>query len=139
MLNLQSTDALATAPAIIAMERAALDRSAKGDPGGFLDISDPGVVYFDPFLEEPIRGLEALRSYYQDSSGLEPGSGEMTNANVQVFGDIAVLTFNYLTTLQASRRIIGWNATEVYRRSMGAWRIVHTHWSFLRPQLAQPQ
>jgi len=133
MPNLQSAGARDTAPAIIAMERAALDRSDKGDPGGFLQISDPAVVYFDPFLEEPIRGLEALRAYYEQSAGLEPGSGKMTNANVQVIGGVAVLTFNYITTLQTSRRVIRWNATEVYRLNMDAWRIIHTHWSLVKP------
>ena len=32
-----------------------------------------------------------------------------------------------------------WNATEVYRKADGAWRIIHTHWSFTRPQLATPR
>jgi ketosteroid isomerase-like protein len=30
-------------------------------------------------------------------------------------------------------------ATEVYRRDPEGWRIIHTHWSFLKPQLAQPE
>ena len=32
-----------------------------------------------------------------------------------------------------------WNATEVYREVGGAWRIIHTHWSFTQPQPAAPQ
>jgi ketosteroid isomerase-like protein len=32
-----------------------------------------------------------------------------------------------------------WNATEVYREADGAWRIIHTHWSFTQPQLAGPR
>ena len=45
---------------IIAMERAALDRWGRGDPTGFLEISAPDVVYFDPSLERRIDGREAL-------------------------------------------------------------------------------
>ena len=43
---------------IIAMEEAALDRWGKGDPSGFLEISAPDVVYFDPFIEHRLDGLE---------------------------------------------------------------------------------
>jgi len=128
-----------TTSTIIAMERAALDRSDNGDPDGFLEISDPDVVYFDPFLEAPIHGLEALRAYYRRNPGYEQGSGELINPRVQVLGDVAVLTFNYVSRRQRSRRITRWNATEVYRRTGDGWRIIHTHWSFTKPQLAQAQ
>ena len=37
---------------ILGLEKAALDRWCKGDPTGFLEISAPDVVYFDPFLEK---------------------------------------------------------------------------------------
>jgi len=123
--------------AIIAMERAALDRSDKGDVSGFLEISDPDVTYFDPFLDQPIRGREALRKYYAGFASDEQGSGQMLNAKVQVAGDVAVLTFNYITNLEKSGRVNRWNATEVYRRTKDGWRIIHTHWSFLKPTLAK--
>ena len=45
---------------IITMERGALGRWGIGDPSGFLEISAPDVVYFDPFLERRIDGREAL-------------------------------------------------------------------------------
>ncbi|MCE5308783.1 MAG: nuclear transport factor 2 family protein [Acidobacteriales bacterium] len=127
------------ASTIIAMERAALNRSDKGDADGFLEISDPGVVYFDPSLEEPIYGLEALRAYYHKGFGSEQASGEMIHPKVQVMGDVAVLTFNYISKRQPSQRITRWNTTEVYRRTRDGWRIIHTHWSFLKPSLVQPQ
>jgi hypothetical protein len=58
-----------TASTIIAMERAALDRWGRGDPSGFLEISADDVVYFDPFLERRIDGLEALAQYYESIRG----------------------------------------------------------------------
>ncbi len=115
---------------IIAMERAALDRSDKGDANGFLEISDPGVVYIDPGLDKPIYGLENLRRYYQSFGTGSPTTGEMTNANVQVLGEVAVLTFNYGVKGGPPQ----WNATEVYRLTKNGWRIVHTHWAFYKPQ-----
>ncbi|HXK60656.1 MAG TPA: DUF3225 domain-containing protein [Acidobacteriota bacterium] len=124
------------ASVIIAMERAALDRSDKGDPGGFLEISAPDVTYFDPFLSEPIHGLEALREYYKRFSVEEPVSGVMENIKVQFAGDVAVLTFNYTTRFPKSGREVRWNTTEVYRYTKDGWRIIHTHWSLRQPKLA---
>jgi hypothetical protein len=57
------------AETIISMEKQALDRWGKGDPSGFLEISSPDVVYFDPFLEKRIDGLEALTRYYEGIRG----------------------------------------------------------------------
>ena len=57
------------AATIIALERAALDRWGKGDPSGYLEISAPEVVYFDPFLERRLHGLEALTRYYDTLRG----------------------------------------------------------------------
>ncbi len=41
---------------ILSMERTALDQWGKGDPSGYLEISSPDVVYFDPFLERRLDG-----------------------------------------------------------------------------------
>jgi len=128
-LAAQPSDVAAT---IIAMERAALDQSDRFDADGFLKLSDPGVVYIDPALEQPIVGLENLRKYYKSfGGGSTPASGEMLNPKVQVMGDTAVLTFNYQRKDGKEPR---WNATEVYHRTKDGWRIVHTHWSYIKPQ-----
>lgn len=46
--------------AVFALERAALDRWGKGDPGGYLEITAPEVSYFDPFVERRVDGIAAL-------------------------------------------------------------------------------
>jgi hypothetical protein len=123
---------------IIAMERAALDRWCKGDPAGFLEISAPDVAYFDPFLERRLDGREALARYYEPLKvKISISRYELINPQVQLAGDAAVLTFNYVSydrTGDASR----WNCTEVYRRSCERWEIVQTHWSFTRPDVKSP-
>jgi hypothetical protein len=126
----------AAAQEIIAIERAALDRSDKGDPDGFVEISDADVVYFDPFLEGPVFGVDALRDYYHSNLGYEQGAGEMVDPRVQVVDGMAVLTFNYISRLEGSGRITRWNTTEVYRRTGDGWRIIHTHWSIMRAEAA---
>jgi hypothetical protein len=59
-------DTLAT---LMSMERAAMDRWGNGDPDGFLEISDPEVVYFDPFIPKRINGIDALRQRYDGLRG----------------------------------------------------------------------
>jgi hypothetical protein len=129
-----SKQAADTAATIIAMERAALDRWGKGDPGGFLEISAADVVYFDPFLDARLDGREALARHYEPLRGqIAIARYEMDNAKVQLAGDAAVLTFNFVSwggTEDAAR----WNCTEVYCRREGRWQIIQTHWAFTRGQ-----
>lgn len=117
---------------IIAIEKRALERWGKGDPSGFLEISDPDVVYFDPGLVHRLDGLEALTRYYEGVRGqVSIDRFELIDPKVQVGSDLAVLTFNYVSwSGQAESR---WNCTEVYRRRDGLWRIIQTHWSRTQP------
>jgi len=113
---------------IIALERAALDRWGKGDPDGFLEITDPDIVYYDPFQPQGIHGREALAALYDTFRGqVSIERDEILSPRVQVSGDIAVLTFNYVS--YGSEGSMRWNTTEVYRRRGDTWRIIHTHWS----------
>lgn len=80
---------------IIAMERAALDRWCNGDPSGFLEISAPDVVYFDPYLDSRLDGLDALTAHYESLRGkVRVSRYELENPLVQSVGLAAVLTFN---------------------------------------------
>jgi uncharacterized protein (TIGR02246 family) len=125
----QATD---DADAIVALERAALDRWAKGDPSGFLEISASDVVYFDPFLDRRLDGHEALAAHYAPIRGkISISRYEMDHAKVQIVGDAAVLTFNF-TSYGGSEDAFRWNCTEVYRRAGGSWQIIQTDWSFTR-------
>ncbi len=114
---------------IIAMECAALDRWIHGDPGGFLEITAPDVVYFDPYREKRLDGLEALTALYKELWGkIQLDRYELLNPLVQVIGDAAVLTFNYVSSAGESQQ--RWNCTEVYRRDGDRWQIIQTHWSY---------
>ena len=121
------------AQTIIALERAALERWGRGYPSGFLEISADDVVYFDPFQPRRLNGISELRALYESIRGqVQIKSFELIDPLVQVVGDVAVLTFNYVAegTNEATSR---WNCTEVYRREAGTWRIIQTHWSFTQP------
>jgi ketosteroid isomerase-like protein len=114
---------------IIAMECAALDRWIRGDPSGFLEITAPDVVYFDPYREERVDSLEALTALYKGLWGqVLLDRYELLNPRVQVIGDAAVLTFNYVSYKGENES--RWNCTEVYRRDGDRWQIIQTHWSY---------
>jgi len=117
---------------VLNLERGALERWRKGDPSGFLEISADETTYFDPMLERRIDGLPALNKYYESVRGqVAFDSGEMLNPHVEQVGEVAVLTFNYLShggNADGER----WNCTEVYRRKTNGWRIIQTHWSLIK-------
>ncbi len=114
---------------IIAMECAALDRWGRGDPSGFLEITASDVVYFDPYREKRVDGIEALTALYKELWGkILLDRYELLNPLVQVIGDAAVLTFNYVSYTGANEN--RWNCTEVYRRDGDRWQIIQTHWSY---------
>jgi ketosteroid isomerase-like protein len=122
---------------ILAVERGAFERWAKGDLNGFLDASDPNVDYFDPFLDARLDGLAALRSLYDKAQGkVHVDRWEMIDPKVVVSGDMGVLTFNFVS--YSKGRTVRWNTTEVYRRKNGRWKIIHTHWSLTKPELKNP-
>ena len=120
-----------TAKDILALERAALDRWGKGDPGGYLEINAPDVSYFDPFLDHRLDGLADLTSLYESIRGkIQIDRDEIVNPRVQVIGDAAVLTIQYVS--HGSEGTMRWNCTEVYQRFGNNWKIVHSHWSFTK-------
>jgi len=67
---------------------------------------------------------------------------DMVRPLVQWHGDAAILTFNLVSYRRrpdgTEDAIAHWNSTETYARIEGQWRIVHSHWSFVRPDLKQP-
>jgi hypothetical protein len=115
---------------VIAMERAALDRSDRGDYDGYVEISAPDIVYIDPFLTRPIIGIADFTAYCKQADSGTAGAGKMLAPHVQLLDNAAVLTFNYDFTNGRTGKITHWNATEVYRHDASGWRIIQTHWSF---------
>ncbi|HZI40872.1 MAG TPA: nuclear transport factor 2 family protein [Gemmatimonadaceae bacterium] len=131
------------ANAVIALERSALDRWAKGDVGGFLDIYANEITYFDPTLTRRADGLPAMRALLQPFAGkFRIDRYEMLNPRVQGSDDVAVLSYNLQNYARqpdgTERSMSAWNVTSVYRRTNGQWRTIHAHFSFTKPMLAKP-
>ena len=131
---------------IIAMERAALDRWGNGDTLGAMEEVNvaPEMTYFAPDLEWRSDGREALRDLYASLEGrIHIDRYEMINPKVQVHDDTAVLTYNlinYNSSDESGEWTVTsrWNSTKVYSRIDGEWKLIHSHWSYIRP-LAQEE
>ncbi|MCX7176062.1 MAG: DUF4440 domain-containing protein [Proteobacteria bacterium] len=118
---------------IIGLEESALRRWCDGDPSGFLEICADEVVYFDPFLERRIDGLGALTDYYESMRGkVRAERFELINPHVQVVGEAAVLTFNFVS-YGGNENAYRWNCTEVFHRTGSEWKLIQTHWSLTKP------
>jgi ketosteroid isomerase-like protein len=122
---------------ILRLERAALDRWGRGDPGGFLDLYSDDITYFDPGTAARIDGHPAMAEYYRPWIGkIHIPRYDILNPQVVVEGDMALLTYNlvnYIATANGGESVGSrWNSTTVYQRRGGAWRSIHSHWSFTR-------
>jgi ketosteroid isomerase-like protein len=128
---------------IIGLERAALDRWGKGDPDGYLSIMAPDVTYFDPTTDARVDGKERLKTMLDAIRGkISIERAEFVNPAVVGQDDVAILTFNLISHggqfAGGPKNDARWNCTEVYRRIDGTWKIVHSHWSYTKPELKQP-
>jgi ketosteroid isomerase-like protein len=110
---------------ILSLEENAMERWRNGDPMGFVEISADDICYMDPGLARPILGLEEYRRAMQSVVGkINYQGSEFIDPRVVVPGDAAVLSYNY-------------RSTAMYFRKNDEWRIVHTHWSYVRHQLPE--
>ena len=127
---------------IVRLERAALDRWGKGDPGGFLELYGADITYFDPTTAARLDGHQAMADYYRPWTGkIQIDRYEMVNPQVVVDGQMALLTYNlvnYIRDPQGGESVGSrWNSTTVFQRQGETWKSVHSHWSFTRHQAFQ--
>ena len=133
-----------TSPAdtIIALERGALDRWGRGDPGGYLELYARDATYFDPMREQRVDGLEALKKILEPIKGqVKVDRYEMIAPHVAGEGTIRVFTYNLVShgrSPDGAARVARWNVTAVYRQEEGRWKIAHHHFSFTKPELKAP-
>jgi ketosteroid isomerase-like protein len=135
MIN--TSDVRTSADQILRLERGALDRWGKGDPGGFLELYAADISYFDPVTATRIDGHPAMVDYYRPWVGkIQIARYEMLEPQVIVDGNMALLTYNlvnYIRDGEGGETIASrWNSTTVYQHRDGTWKAIHSHWSFTR-------
>jgi ketosteroid isomerase-like protein len=131
---------------LVSLERSALDRWIRLDPDGYLGLYAPEVTYFDATTDRRVDGLEAMRTRLAPIKTMKAPFTEprydMIGAKVQRHGDVALLTFNVVSygklPGKAESVLARWNSTEVYGRVDGQWKIVHSHWSYTKPEIKPP-
>jgi ketosteroid isomerase-like protein len=135
--RMNSVDTRTSTDRILMLERGALDRWGKGDPGGFLDLYAPDITYFDPITASRIDGHQAMADYYRPWVGkIQIARYEMLNPSVGIDGNMALLTYNLVNYVRdaGGTESVGsrWNSTTVYQRRGDSWKAIHSHWSFTR-------
>jgi ketosteroid isomerase-like protein len=127
---------------ILSLEQAAMERWRQGDPLGFVEISAEDICYVDPGLTMPILGLESYKAYMKQVEGkVLYQKSEFIDPKVVMVGEAALLSYNYRSSTLAPDGTVSsqtpWNTTEVYFKREGKWKIVHTHWSFIKHRVPE--
>jgi ketosteroid isomerase-like protein len=93
---------------------------------------------FNPDFPIRLDGKSLNAGIYEALSrdGSKPLSGEMVNPKVQVYGDVAILSYNYVgvnmgkdgkTSSSAAK------STRVYAKKGGKWQLVHANFAPITP------
>jgi ketosteroid isomerase-like protein len=124
---------------VIAITRAQWAAEAQGK-----SVAEQNAVLADDYTEfnrdYPVRlDGKALNSALTEAlarSGDRTILGDMQNAKVQVYGDVAILTYNYVgVDLHKDGKTASSVAksTRVYVRSDGQWKLVHANFAPVPP------
>lgn len=135
-------EAIPVEETIMSLEKGAMKRWQNGDPWGWAEISATEVTYIDPGITKHIEGLEEYKKYLKQFEGkINYQGSEFINPKIVTQGTMAVLTYNYKSTKTGTEGSIVdqslWNTTEVYCLLDSKWKIIHTHWSFIKQILPQ--
>jgi ketosteroid isomerase-like protein len=120
---------------VIAVTRAAWAAEAQGK-----SIAEQNAVLADDYTEfnadYPVRidGKATNTALYeaQARSGGKSIVGDMMNTKVQVYGDVAILTYNFVGVSQEKDGKTDNNAaksTRVYAKIGGQWKLVHANFA----------
>jgi len=139
VLKIEAEPLVGPAAEIMRLETGALERWRKGDPQGGLKIAAPEITYFDPDTPARLNGLEELKKAYDKvAAKIRYDVMEFVNPRLRGDKDAAVLFYQFLsTTLNPDGTVHSrtpWNSTEVYAKTEGGWKVVHSHWSYINGQ-----
>jgi len=120
---------------IMAITRAqwAADMQGKSVADQTVALADD-YTEFNPGFPVRIDGKAMNASIYeaQNRSGDKTLLGEMVNPKVQVYGDVAILTYNYVGVSQAkdgkTDNVLA-KSTRVYAKTGGQWKLVHANFA----------
>ncbi|MCZ6776862.1 MAG: nuclear transport factor 2 family protein [Ignavibacteria bacterium] len=116
---------------IIAREKAASEAWQKKDKAFWADYLTDDATYFgamSPYLEtDPkVNFIPKLDQYFEQFKMLD---FQMYNPRVQIYDDVAVLTYNQAATVDMGGNVMNYTSkvTSVYVKQGNKWRVVHAH------------
>jgi len=120
---------------ILTHEHAIWDRWSAGDPLGFAESFQDDATLFrwhDFQAQARLDGIEEIQEYLATFKGNIPAHKyEMVDPRIQIYGEIAIMTFEYHIITPDSESVHRWKATDVYHLVNGDLKIVHSHWSLV--------
>jgi ketosteroid isomerase-like protein len=143
-LMVTSTGALAGEDAKVAADVIAITRAQWAAEAQGKSVAEQNAAVADDYTEfngdYPVRlDGKALNSALSEAlarSGDRAILGDMQNAKVQVYGDVAILTYNYVgVDLHKDGKTASSVAksTRVYVRTDGQWKLVHANFAPVVP------
>lgn len=116
---------------VIAREKAAFEAWQQKDKAFWADYLTDDATYFgamSPYLETDPKAnfIPKLDQYFEQFKMLD---FQMYNPRVQVYGDVAVLTYNHAATVDMGGNMMNYTGkvTSVYVKQGNTWRVVHGH------------
>ncbi len=97
------------------------------------DVSDD-YTEFNPGTPNRLDG-KALNTRLAEANALSSTRlvlGEMTNPHVQVYGDVAVLSYNFVGMVKGNDGVVNsffGKSTRVYVKEGGDWKLVHANFA----------
>jgi ketosteroid isomerase-like protein len=119
---------------IIALAKSQWAADMAKDPSKMMATVADDYTEFNSDYPTRIDG-KALNAKFAEAFTKNPGSvvvAEMANPKVQVYGDVAILTYNYLGMNRDKDGVTHPNAaksTRVYAKINGTWKLVHANFA----------
>lgn len=130
----ESHEEMSVEDEIIALTYAAWKADMDKDHAAGMAILADDYTEFNAQFPTRIDGKEMSGRLYEPQLA-SPGSvvaAEMANAKVQVYGDVAILTYNYHGLSTDKDGVVEPNlakSTRVYAKIDGAWKLVHANFA----------
>lgn len=120
--------------AVLELEHQALGYWSAGNPAKFSSNFANDASYFDDIAAHTrLDGLEEIQKHFTSLEGaIPPHKYEIVDQRVQSFGNIAILTLRYHSSLDDGQHGPPWKATSVYHYNDEKWQVVHAHWSLVK-------
>jgi len=116
---------------IIARERASVDAWRRKDKTFFADLLAEDATYFSaysPYLDTDAK-KNFLPKFEQYAEQLKYQDFQMYNPRVQIYGDVAVLTYQASVAANFNGQPLNYTAkmTSIYVKQGNTWRVAHGH------------